>query len=91
MNVVLPAPVVDHLPRLSGGAIKTYLALSLIKTTAKRYPTLIDLSEYMNVSEKTVLRHMDELMACGHLRKERLAVGGRRVDYVLLHEPTYGG
>lgn len=90
MHLTLPAVVVDHLPRLSGGAIKTYVALSLIKAGGTtEYPTQYSIAEQINASPRSVLTYLKELEQAGYIEKRRIGAG-RRTDYVLVNAPRYG-
>lgn len=89
MNITLPASIVESLPYLTGGALKTYVALSTIKATRKQYPTQDDLAEHMNVSQRSVLTYLKELEREGYIEKRRIG-SGRRTDYALVSTPTYG-
>jgi Mn-dependent DtxR family transcriptional regulator len=89
MNLTLPENLVESIPQLSGAAIKTYLALVLVKAAVKRYPTQEDLAAYMNASPRSVFKYLYELEKAGYIVKRRVGAG-MKTDYVLLTEPTYG-
>ena len=89
MNLTLPAAIVEQLPYLTSGALKTYVALSSIKATHNQYPTQDDLATHMNVSSRSVLTYLKELERAGYIEKRRFG-SGRRTDYVLISEHAYG-
>jgi DNA-binding MarR family transcriptional regulator len=89
MHLTLPATFVERIHELSPGAIKAYLTLAWLKATKKQYPTQPDLATHMNASIRSVTTYLSELEEAGYLRKRRLG-NGRRTDYVLLTELTYG-
>jgi DNA-binding MarR family transcriptional regulator len=88
MTVTLPSSMVDSLPHISGGAIKTYLALSMLKAASTHYPTQSDIASYMNASARSVLTYLNELERAGYIRRRRIGAG-RRTDYMLLTTPAY--
>lgn len=89
MNLTLPAAIVDRLPYLSGGAIKTYVALSVVKSKINPFPTQDDLAVEMNVSPRSVTTYLKELERAGYIKKRRIG-SGRRTDYAFVNTPRYG-
>ena len=90
MNVVLPSPLVEELPRLTPGAVKTYVALSYLKKTQKPYPTQDDIAAYSKSCVRSVFIYLEELVEAGLVEKHRLGPG-MLTDYRLVTEPSYGG
>lgn len=90
MSITLPAAVIDRLPDLTSGALKTYVALSLLKSTDKEYPTQTDIAVKMNVSARSVRTYLNELERAGYVERRRLGAG-RRTDYALRNDLAYGG
>ena len=90
MSITLPAAVIDRLPDLTSGALKTYVALSLLKSTDKEYPTQTDIAVKMNVSARSVRTYLNELEQAGYVERRRLGAG-RRTDYALRNDLAYGG
>jgi DNA-binding MarR family transcriptional regulator len=88
MTVTLPSSMVEALPSISAGAIKTYLALSTLKAAAITYPTQGDIASYMNASVRSVLTYLNELERAGYIERRRIGAG-RRTDYMLLTTPDY--
>ena len=86
---MLPAAIVDRLPYLSSGAIKTYVALSVAKGNDNPHPTQDDLAEQMNVSQRSVVTYLKELERAGYIEKRRIGAG-RRTDYALITTQGYG-
>jgi Mn-dependent DtxR family transcriptional regulator len=89
MNVVLPSPLVEELPRLTAGALKTYVTLSYLKKTQKPYPTQDDIAAYSKSCVRSVFVYLEELEQAGLIEKRRLGPG-MLTDYRLLEEPAYG-
>jgi len=89
MSLTLPSALVKSLPHLTGGAIKTYLSLSMLKAAVKKYPTQEDIASYMNASPRNVLTYLKELERAGYIRKHRMGAG-RKMDYVLVTEIDHG-
>jgi DNA-binding MarR family transcriptional regulator len=89
MNLTLPATLVKSIPNLSGAAIKTYIALVVLKAAVKQYPSQDDIAAYMNASPRSVLKYLRELERAGYIRKRRIGAG-MKTDYVLLTAPVYG-
>jgi DNA-binding MarR family transcriptional regulator len=89
MNLTLPATLVDYLPHLTGGAIKTYLTLSTLKAATITHPTQEDIASHMNASPRSVLTYLKELERAGYIEKRRIGAG-RKTDYVLVPETRYG-
>ncbi len=89
MNLTLPAVLIEQLPRLSSGALKTYVALAVFDRAGRLYPTQEDLAAQMNVSPRSVMTYLQELEREGYLEKRRIGAG-RKTDYVLIHHPAYG-
>ena len=79
----------ESLPQLSAGAIKTYLALTMLKAAVKEHPTQEEIAAYMNSSSRSVLTYLHQLEAAGYIRRRRIG-SGRKTDYMLLIEPEYG-
>ena len=90
MNLTLPATFVERIHDLSPGATKTYLTLAWLKMTKQGYPTQPEIAAHMNASRRSVVTYLKELEGVGYLQKRRLGLG-RRTEYVLLTELTYGG
>jgi Mn-dependent DtxR family transcriptional regulator len=88
MHLTLPGQLVDGLPQLSGGAVKTLIALSWLKTTRTPRPTQRQIAEHMGAAEKSVFTYLNELERAGYIERKRLR-GGMNTDYVLLSEITY--
>lgn len=88
MTLTLPSSMVDSLPYITGGAIKTYLALSMLKAASNRYPTQADIASYMNASTRSVLTYLNELEQAGYIRRRRIGAG-MKTDYMLLITPEY--
>ena len=89
MSLTLPSTLVESLPRLTGGAIKTYLSLSMLKAAVNPYPTQEDIASHMNASPRSVLTYLKELERAGYIKKHRIGAG-RKTDYVLLTKMDYG-
>ena len=89
MSLTLTAAIIDRLPHLTSGALKTYVALVLLKSTDKVHPTQTDIAVKMNVSSRSVLTYLKELEQAGYVEK-RLIGAGRRTDYVLQTDLVYG-
>jgi DNA-binding MarR family transcriptional regulator len=89
MSITLPTGLIDQLPHLTGGAIKTYLALSRLKSTTTPKPTQEDIANHMNACPRSVLTYLKELEREGYIEKRRIG-SGRRTDYVLLTSMSYG-
>jgi Mn-dependent DtxR family transcriptional regulator len=90
MHLTLPSTFVERIHELSPGATKAYLALAWLKATKKTHPTQPEIAACMNASSRSVTTYLKELEDFGYLRKRPLG-GGRRTDYILLTELTYGG
>jgi predicted transcriptional regulator len=88
MILTLPANLVDALPRLSAGALKTYVTLSWLKTTKTPQPSQREIADHMGAAEKSVFTYLKELERGGYVQKKKLH--GGRTDYVLLTDPAYG-
>ena len=88
MYLTLPGQLVDGLPRLSGGALKTLIALSWLKTTKIPRPTQRQIADHVGAAEKSVFTYLNELERAGYIERKRLH-RGRDTDYVLLTELTY--
>ena len=89
MTLTLPSTFVERFRELSPGATKAYLALAWLKATKKPHPTQPEIAAQMNASPRSVVTYLKELEDAGYLYKRRLH-SGRRTDYVLLTELTYG-
>jgi DNA-binding MarR family transcriptional regulator len=89
MYLTLPGQLVDTLPQLSGGALKTLIALSWLKTTKTPLPTQRQIADHVGAAEKSVFSYLKELERGGYIQKKKLR-RGRDTDYVLLTELTYG-
>lgn len=89
MSLTLPSTLVESFPQLSGGAIKTYLAVAMLQAAVKSYPTQEDIAAYMNASPRSVLTYLKELDQAGYVTKRRIGAG-RKTDYVLLTDQTHG-
>jgi DNA-binding MarR family transcriptional regulator len=89
MYLTLPGQLVDTLPHLSGGALKTLIALSWLKTTKTPLPTQRQIADHVGAAEKSVFSYLKELERAGYIQKKKLR-RGRDTDYVLLTELTYG-
>ena len=90
MSITLPATFVDRIRDLSPGAVKAYLCLSWLKATNKsKLPNQRLIAKEMNASQKSVMTYLAELERAGYIQKKRIG-SGRKLDYVLLNELTYG-
>jgi DNA-binding MarR family transcriptional regulator len=89
MNLTLPATFVERIHELSPGATTAYVALAWLKLTGTQYPTQPQIAAHMNATSRSVVTYLKELEQAGYLRKRRLG-NGRRTDYILLAEVTYG-
>lgn len=89
MNLTLPATMVESIPHLTGGAIKTYLSLSMLKAAVNPHPTQEDIALYMNASPRSVGTYLKELERAGYIKKNRIGAG-RKTDYVLVTEKQHG-
>jgi Mn-dependent DtxR family transcriptional regulator len=89
MNLTLPATLVESIAQLSGGAVKTYMAIAMLKAVVKQYPTQEDIASYMNASQRSVRTYLHELERSGHVIKRRIGAG-KKTDYVLVTKPIYG-
>ncbi len=89
MSITLPATLVESIPHLTGGAIKTYLSLTMLKAAVKSHPTQQNIATYMNASPRSVGTYLKELEQAGYIKKRRVGAG-RKTDYVLLTEKVYG-
>lgn len=89
MNITLPATFVERIHELSAGATKTYLALVWLKAAKTEHPTQPQIASHMNATTRSVSTYLKELERAGYLRKRSLG-NGRRTDYILLTEFTYG-
>ena len=89
MSLTLPATLVESIPHVTGGAIKTYLSLSMLKAATKPHPTQEDIATYMNASPRSVLTYLNELERAGYIIRRRIGAG-RKMDYVLLTEKDHG-
>jgi Mn-dependent DtxR family transcriptional regulator len=89
MHLTLPATFVERIHELSPGATKAYLALAWLKTNKKPHPTQPEIAAYMNASSRSVTTYLKELEESGYLHKRPLG-NGRKTEYVLLTEFTYG-
>lgn len=89
MSLTLPSALVKSIPRLTGGAIKTYLSFSMLKAAVNAYPTQEDIAAYMNASPRSVSTYLKELKRAGYIMKHRIGAG-RKTDYVLLTNTKYG-
>jgi DNA-binding MarR family transcriptional regulator len=89
MSITLPATFVERIHVLSPGAIKTYLALAWLKAVQKPHPTQPEIAAYMNASQRSVFKYLNELEREGYI--ERKPIGsGRRTDYVLVTDLAHG-
>lgn len=90
MSITLPATFVDRIRDLSPGAVKTYLCLSWLKASKKTsLPNQRLIAEQMNASQKSVMTYLAELEREGYIEKKRIG-SGRKLDYVVLGELSYG-
>lgn len=89
MTLTLPSTFVERFQDLSPGATKAYLAIAWLKATNKPHPTQPEIAAQMKASERSVVTYLKELEKTGYLYKRRLNAG-RRTDYVLLTEMSYG-
>jgi hypothetical protein len=89
MSLTLPSQLVESLPHLSAGAIKTYLALATLKAAVTDYPTQDQIAAYMSASSRSVQTYLKELAAAGYVEKRPMGAG-RKTDYMLVAEQRYG-
>jgi DNA-binding MarR family transcriptional regulator len=88
MSITLTTNFVGHFLYLTGGAVKTYLALQTLRRV-NTCPSHSELARYMNTSKRSVATYLQELENRGYIQKKSLGAG-RKTEYVLLKEPAYG-
>lgn len=67
---------------ISGGALKTYLAILKLKSDSRDRVTQSAIARRMNIGQRSVARHILELEDLGYLKKRR-DEHGMVVDYEL--------
>jgi len=70
-TVKIPNTVFEELDLISDREFVIYLAMKILKCEGNDIVTKEDIADFLGVSEKTVMRNLDQLLKLGHITKRK--------------------